>query len=197
MEELLHREPFLFLPGDIVEDGPAVHHDEAVPDRDGVPHIMRDHQRRELVLLDDLPRKLQNLRSGLRIQSRRVLVKEQQFRPLQRRHKEGECLPLSPGEKLHLRPHPALESELEPAQRLPVELSLLLLHGPAESSPLPPPIGEGEILLDLHIPRGPLHRVLKYSSDIFRPPVLRHPRDIRPVDLDHAGIRLVNTRDHI
>ena len=58
-------------------------------------------------------------------------------------------------------------------------------------------IGEGEILLDLHIPRGPLHRVLKYSSDIFRPPVLRHPRDIRPVDLDHAGIRLVNARDHI
>ena len=58
MQEVFDGQPLLFLALDIEDDIALVHHDQAVPVMDSVPHIMRNHQRGQPVPRDDPLRRI-------------------------------------------------------------------------------------------------------------------------------------------
>ena len=109
-----------------------VHHDEPVSVGDRVFHVVGDHERREAVFLDDLVRELQDLRRRRGVERRRVLVKEQQLRLLQRRHQKRQRLPLAAGEKADLVGHSFFKAEAEGMEPFIVVFALLLCHTPAK-----------------------------------------------------------------
>ena len=79
VQQLFDGEVFLFFSGDVEDDVSLVHHDQAVAVGDGVAHVVRDHQRRQMILMDDLIRQFEHLGRRLGVERRRVLVEEQQL----------------------------------------------------------------------------------------------------------------------
>ena len=150
-----------------------------------------------MVLTDDFLGKGQDLRGGLRIEGRGMLIEQEQVRTLQGRHQQGQGLALTTGQEADLTGHTTLEAEAETLERILIELPLLLGNRPAETSALPSAEGEGHILLDLHVGGGTLHRILEYASDVLRTLALRLLRDVLTIDLDDAGIDRIGTGDHI
>ena len=165
-----------------------VHHNQPVAVRDGIPHVVRDHQCRQMRLPDDALRRVQHLLRCLRIERRRVLVQQQNLRPLQGRHQQRQRLPLSAGQQPDLRGHPVLQPQLQHAQPLPVLLSLLPGDAPPETAAVAAPRRERQVLIDLHRARRARHRILEHPSDERCPLIIRQPRDILPVDENRAGI---------
>ena len=150
-----------------------------------------------MVLPDDFLGEGQDLRGGLRIEGRGMLVQQKQMRTLERRHQQGQGLALTTGQETDLTGHTALEAEPETLECILIELTLLLGNRPAKTSALPSAEGERHILLDLHVGGRALHRILEYTSDVLRALALRLLRDVLTIDLDDTGIDRIGTGDHI
>ena len=79
LQQIGNGERFLLFAGNVVDNVALVHHDEAVTQADGIVHVVRDHQRGEVVLGDDLFGEIEDLGCGFGIKCCGVLVKQQQL----------------------------------------------------------------------------------------------------------------------
>ena len=61
---------------------PVAHHNQAVAVRNRVPHVMSDHERCQMVVIDNAVGGCKNLGCGLRIERRGVLVQKEHLRLL-------------------------------------------------------------------------------------------------------------------
>ena len=188
MEEVLYGELLLLLAGDVQDDPAGAHHQQAVAVADGVLHIMGDHQGGKVVLCHDLVGEGEHLGGGLGVESRGVLVQQQELGPLQGGHQKGQRLTLAAGEEAHLGGEPVLKAQIQGLEQLPILLPLLLGNAPPETPGLAPAGGESQVLLDLHGGGGSLHGVLEDPADEGRPLELRQAADILPADGDAAAV---------
>ena len=162
-QQIRHGELFLLLAGNIDDNVPGVHHNEAVAVGNGVLHVVRDHERREVVLLHDAVGQLQNLRRRARVERSRMLVEQQQLRLLQRRHQQRQRLPLTAGEQTDLCRHTVLKTEIQGTQTLLIIGTLCFRHAPAQPAALAAPRRQREIFFDLHGGCGAHHGVLEHA----------------------------------
>ena len=88
-----HARPFRSL--QVVQDLAAMHHHDAIAEVHGLLHGMSDHQRGELVALDDLAREANDLVGAFRVERGGMLVEQQQLRFQPRSHQQRQRLPLT------------------------------------------------------------------------------------------------------
>ena len=188
MEEVLYGELLLLLAGDVQDDPAGAHHQQAVAVADGVLHIMGDHQGGKVVLCHDLVGEGEHLGGGLGVESRGVLVQQQELGPLQGGHQKGQRLTLAAGEEAHLGGEPVLKAQIQGLEQLPILLPLLLGNAPPETPGLAPAGGESQVLLDLHGGGGSLHGVLEDPADEGRPLEFRQAGNILPADGNAAAV---------
>ena len=195
MEAMETQEARLYKSLDKLEA--LIHHNEAVAVADGVGHVVRDHQRGQLAVADDLVRDLQDLCRRRGVERSGVLVEQEQLRRLKRRHQQRQCLPLAAGEQTDLCSHPVFESETERRQLVAEELPLRLRHAPAERPLFAAAIGQREVFFDLHVRRRAHHGVLEHAADVLRALVFRHGRHIHAANFNRALVHGPHARDSI
>ena len=78
-----------------------------------VPHIVGDHQRGELVSLNDFLGGVQHLGRRLGVQGGGVLIQNQKFQRCHGGHQQGHGLPLSAGEGAHLDVQLILQAQVQ------------------------------------------------------------------------------------
>ena len=155
---------------------------------DGVPHVVGDHHGGETVFPHDAVGKLENLGRRCGIERGGMLVEQQQPGLLKRRHQQRYRLPLAAGEKPDLRCKPILQTEIQLAELFAVHIALVAADVPAKPELFAAPVGESEILLELHIRGGAHHRVLKDAPDERRALIVRETGDVVPVDDDRTAV---------
>ena len=158
--------------------------------RDGVLHVVRDHQRREPILLHDLVGEREHLGGRLGVERRGVLVEQQQLRLLERGHQQRQRLTLTAGQGADLGGEPGLQPQSQIAQQRAVGLSLLLGDAPAKAALLPAACRQRQIFLDVHGGRCAHHGVLKHAANVGGPFVLRKIGHVDAVKEHLAGIHL-------
>ena len=162
-----------------------------------VPHIVGDHQRGELVSLDDFLGGVQHLGRRLGVQGGGVLIQQEELGLLEGGHQQCEGLALASGEKAHLGGEAVLQAQVQDLEQLPVALPLRLGDAGAEGAGLAAAHGQGEILLDLHGGGSAHHGVLEHPSDEFGPLVLRESGYVRSVDGDAPLVHLPHPRHRV
>ena len=165
--------------------------------RDGVFHVVGDHERGQPVLLHDAVGQVEDLGRRARVEGRGMLVEQQQLWLLQGRHQKRQRLPLAAGEQADLRGHPVLETKIQRMQPLLVFGAFSLGDAPAEAAVLPAAGGKGQVLLDLHGGRGAHHRVLEHTAEEGRALMLRQAGDVGAVDDDLTAVDLEGARDGV
>ena len=172
-------------------------HDEAIAVAQRILHIVRNHQRRQLILRDDLLCQFQHLRRRLRVKGCRMLIEEEQIRLDERRHEKCQCLPLSAREKPDTRGKAILQTEFQTRELLTEHIAHLTRRAPFECRRLAAPRRDGEIFLDHHACRRPHHRILENASDELCTAVLRPLRNVLARNVDLPRIDRNRTRDSV
>ena len=120
-----------------------VHHDQAITQTDGVVHIVRDHERGQVVLVDDLLGQVEHLRCRLGVEGRGVLVEQQQAWLGERGHQQGECLALAAREQADLGVEARVQTEVQALEQLNVLVLLDFGDAPRKTATLTATLGEG------------------------------------------------------
>ena len=141
-----------------------MHHDEAVAQANRVVHVVRDHERREPSLGDDLLGEVEDLLGRLGVKGGRVLVKQQQLGVGERGHEQRERLALAAGEQADLGRHARLQAQAQRGEQLGVLLLLLGGDAPGKTALLAAALGQREVLGNLHVCGGAAHRVLEHAA---------------------------------
>ena len=174
-----------------------VHHDEAVAQADGIVHIVRDHQRGEIVLGDDLFGEIEDLGCSFGVKRCGVLVKQQQLGLCEGGHQQGEGLTLSARKQTDLSFHARIEAQVELLKECR-ELSFFLLgDAPGKTAMQAAALGECQVLDDLHVGGSATHRVLEHAAQVLGALGFGHARNVFTVELDYARVERIYTGDHI
>ena len=128
---------------------------------------MCDHQRGQIIAVDDHIGRLQHLRRSLWIKSGCVLIEEQELRLLQGCHEQCECLSLTTGQKSYLRCHTVFQTKSQCSQHLTILCMLLLRDSGFQSTAVSPAECQCQILLNLHCRCGSGHWILEHTAEIF------------------------------
>ena len=187
----------LLLAADVENDAALVHHDQPVAVLDRVCHVVGDHQRGQLVLVDDFIGQIEHLGRRGRVQRGGVLVKQQQLWLSQRGHHQRQRLALSAGEQTDLCGHAILQTEIQGLEQLVIGGRLVLGDAPAKSALLAAAHGQGHVLDQLHVGGGAHHRVLEYAADQKGALVLGQSCQIVAVEHDAALIHAPHTGDRV
>ena len=174
-----------------------VHHDQTVAQTDGVVHVVRDHERGQVVLVDDFLGQVEHLRGRLGVEGRSVLVEQQQARPGERGHQQGECLALATREQADLGVETRVQTKVQALEQLNVLIFLGLGDAPRKAATLAATLGEGQVLGNLHVGSGTAHGVLKHAAQVLGALRLAQARDVGAVELDNARIERVHAGDHV
>ena len=79
-QQVGNGELFLFFAGHVHDDLTGVHHDEAVAVAKRIAHVVRNHERGELLLRDEPFSDFKHFGCRLRIKSGRMFIKQQELR---------------------------------------------------------------------------------------------------------------------
>ena len=159
---------------------------------DGIRHIVRDHQRGQMIFGNDLVGDLQHLCCRGGIQRSSVFIEKEQLRFTKRRHQKRQRLALPAREQADLHLQPILQTEAEHFQPFPEKISVLLCHHPAERTLFAAPSGNGQVFFDPHVRRGAHHRILEDTADQPGTFVLRQPGYVFPSELDGTAVNRPN-----
>jgi hypothetical protein len=163
--------------------------DTPIPQRQRMPHVVGDHQRRQPLISDDLAGQLQDLARRFRIESGDMFVEQQHFRPHQRCQNHGQRLSLPTREQTDPVLKAVFQAEPDPRQ-LPAEtLTIPSAHSRAESPPLAALRGKSHVLLDGRRWAGSQQRVLEYPGDQGSPAIFGPSGHIPAVDDNAARIK--------
>ena len=155
---------------------------------DGVLHIVRDHERGQMVFGDDGVGELEHLGGCRRIEGGGVLVEQEQPGILQRRHEKRQRLPLAAGQQSDLDAHAVLKPEAQRLQPLVEHLALCGRDLPAQAAPSAAPCREGEILFDHHVRGRAGHGVLEHAPQQARALVVGQAGHVLAADDDAAAV---------
>ena len=150
---------------------------------------MRNHQAGDVPLGDDAFGQLQNLIRRDGIERGGVLVEQQELRRDHRGHQQCERLSLSTGEQADRGFHPVLQPHVQRAELFAEKLAVLSVDA-AEQRMLVrrAQIRDGEVLLDGHMRRRALERILKQMADAAAALVVRKEGKIDAVERDKAAV---------
>ena len=157
---------------------------------DGVPHVVGDHHRRQMVFADNLIRHGKHLFRSLRVKGRGMLVQKEYLGLFQSCHQKRQCLALAAGKKAYLCGESLLQSEIEPLQCLVEHLPFILGDAPLKAPSLSASQGECHVLLDHHVGVGTLHGILEDTAEDCCPLVIGHVGEIYVISLNRTLIHL-------
>ena len=157
-------------------------HDGAAAHGQRLFHAVGHHQRGALFFLDDLPRQVEHEGAGLRVQRRRVLVEQQDFRGLQGRHQQADRLSLTAGEQPHLVLQAVFQPQFEPRQVFSVGLLAPLVQCRSQAASPTPGIGQGQVFLDGQELAGAGQRILEHPGHHRCPGGRIQPRHILTIN---------------
>ena len=162
-----------------------------------VLHVVRDHERGQIVARDDFLGNLKHLVRRLGVERRGVLVQQQKVGLLQRRHQKRQRLTLAAGQQADLAGHAVLEAKAERCELFPINLALLVGDAVAQAAPLAAAIGEREVFLDAHSGGSAHHRVLKHAAKEARALMLWQSGQTKAVEANEARIHRIHTRNQV
>ena len=197
MQQVVYRQALFLLAADIQNDLAGIHHNQPVAVGDGVLHIVGDHQRGQLSLLNKAVGKLQHLGSGFGVQGGGVLIQQQHLRLFHDGHQQGKRLPLPAGKQPDLGGKPILQPQIQLREKPAEGLTVGGGDGPLESPAFAAAGGQRHIFFDPHIGGGAHHRVLKNTAEKPCPLFLRKMGNILPVDGNAALIHREGPGDGI
>ena len=102
-----------------------MHHDQAVAHGQCLLHVVRDHQRRQILRRDSISGQLGNQSSTLWVKSSGVLVKKQDARVREGRHRQRQSLTLATGQQTNLGSQTIFEALFERCQNVAEHGALL------------------------------------------------------------------------
>ena len=117
-----------------------------------------------------------------------MLVQEQEPRPGERGHEEGQGLALAARQGTDAGAEPRLQAEPDLGETPPEGRAPRPGHRPAKAPRPAAPGGHGQVLLDGHGRAGALARVLGDPPDRASPLVDGHPGDVLARELDPTAI---------
>ena len=158
---------------------------------------MRDHERGQVVLVDDLLGQIEHLRGRLGVEGRSVLVEQQQARFSERGHEQGECLALAAREQADLSVEARVQTKIQALEQLDVLVLFGLGDAPRKTAALAAALGEGQVLGNLHVCCGAAHGVLEHTAQVLGALRLAQTRDVGAVELDNARIERIHAGDHV
>jgi len=149
-------------------------------------HVVGYHHGGEPVLLDELVGQLQYDLGVLRVEGRGVLVQQDQFRPGEDHHQQGQRLALAAGKEGEILLHPVFEPHLQLDQFGAEGVAHLLVQAPLQ--PLEPFfVSDHHVVFQAHVRGRAEKRILEDPADVLRPLVLRVTGNVRIVQADGAG----------
>ena len=104
---------------------------------------MRDHERGQVVLVDNLLGQIEHLGGRLGVEGRRVFVEQQQARLGERGHQQGECLALAAREQTDLGVEACVQAKVQAFEQLNVLVLFGLGDAPRKTATLAAALGEG------------------------------------------------------
>ena len=158
---------------------------------------MRDHERGQVVLVDNLLGQIEHLRGRLGVEGRGVLVEQQQARLGERCHEQGECLPLATRKQADLGVEARVQTKVQALEQFNVLVLLGLGDAPRKTATLAAALGEGQVLGNLHVGCGAAHGVLEHAAQVLGALRLAQTRDVGAVELDNARIERIYAGDHV
>ena len=174
-----------------------VHHDQTVAQTDSVIHVVRNHERGQMVFVDNLLGQVEHLRGRLGVEGRRVLVEQQQARLGERGHQQGECLALAAREQADLGVEARVQTEVQALEQLNVLVLLGLGDAPRKTATMAAALGEGQVFGNLHVGCGAAHGVLEHTAQVLGALRLAQTRDVGAVELDNTRIERIHAGDHV
>ena len=158
---------------------------------------MRHHHGRQMVFRNDFLRQRQHIFRRFGVKGGGVLIQQEEFRLLDGRHQQRQCLPLSAGKQTYLAAHAVFQPQPQRRQLFAVLIAFLRRDAPAKRPALPAAIRQREVLLNVHRCRRAVHRVLEHAPQILRALVFRQVRHIHAINDDAAAIHHERTRDGV
>ena len=110
LQKRLNRELLLFFTSAIEDDSAFLHHDKAVAIGNRILHVVGYHQRRNVVVVDDLIGQFHHRFRGFWVEGGRMLIEQEKLGRPHRRHEEGDRLSLPARETADF----GIESILQP-----------------------------------------------------------------------------------
>ena len=165
-----------------------MHHHQTIAVAQRVAHIVRDHERSELLRGHQAIGEFEHLSGRLGIQGCGVFIKQQQLGTHKRGHQKRERLTLAARKKAHVRSHALFQTEVKFLEHLAELFGLLGLGTPAQTELLPSARSHGEVLLDHHVAGRAAHRILKDAADVLCALVFGHVRNIDAAHFDRTGV---------
>ena len=126
-----------------------------------------------------------------------MFVEKQKLRIGNGCHQEGKGLSLTSRKEFYLLCHSVLEAHSEHRKLLAEEFAVFLCNSRLQTSRLVFVIGNCQILLDCHIERRSLERVLKDPADVACSLVLRLLRNVFAVQHNASSIDRENSRNTV
>ena len=157
---------------------------------DGVAHVVRDHERGQASLGDDLVAEHEHACRGAGGERCRVLVEQQQPGLDQRGHEQRERLALSAGEQTRAGGHAVFKAETEAGELVAVVRALGALDAPGQGAAAAAARGQGEVLLDGHGRSRAQHRILEHAAYHGGALVLALAGDVHAVDAYAPAVNL-------
>ena len=158
---------------------------------------MRDHERGQVVLVDDFLGEVEHLGGRLGVECGGVLVEQQQARLGERGHEQGECLALTAREQTDLGVEARVQTEVQALEQLDVLVLFGLGDAPRKAATLAAALGEGKVLGNLHVGCGAAHGVLEHAAQVLGALRLAQTRDVVAVELNNARIERIHAGDHV
>ena len=191
IEQALHGHARALRAGDIEHDAAGIHHERARAEFERLVHIVRDHEAGDAALGHDAAREREHLVGRDGVERGRVLVEQQQLGRDHGGHEQRQRLTLAAGEQADGRVHAVLQPHVELGERIAEKVAVLTGHAAEEHVPVRrAQVGHGEVLLDGHVRRGALERVLEQVANAAAALIRRQERDVPPVKRDGAGIHI-------
>ena len=172
-------------------------HYQAIAQRGGLGHRMRDHHGGELTAADNFIGEPDDLLGASGIESGGVLVEQQELGAPVGRHEQGQGLPLAAREAADR----VVEAVFQPHAERPDLVAQLRNSAPGDGAAKParlaPAGGQSEVLGDRQGGRCASQRVLENPADQLRATVLGPAGDLAAGQADRTGINLKTAGDGV
>lgn len=187
----------LFVPSAIQHDMALVHHQQPRTVLHGVPQIVRDHNRRQLLFADNPVGQLHDDLGGARVEGGGVFVQNQEIERRQRRHQQRDGLPLPAGQRPHLHVHLVLQPQFQRREHFAVRRFALAVDPGRQAEPAAFVVGQRHIFQYCHVWAGAHRRILVHATHFAVALEIFHPADAGAVDADIAAVQRDAAADQV
>ena len=197
LQQLRDGHLFAFLAADIQNYSAVIHHNCAVAHLQRRADIVGNHHSSDIIVFNDFIRQLQHFLGSCRVQSRCMLIQQQQLGRDHSSHHQRQCLPLTAGEQADLAFQTIFQTQTQLRELFLKESTFFVGDAKDRTLLVGTQINESQIFLDSHIRCSTAQRILKEPAYLTGTLIFRLKSDIPAVQPDTAGIQQEAAADSI